>query len=273
MKKMAEKFQPQMNPAMIGDIDCVLDQQLDIKVSVLFYSTLWVLILPTIYLNILVLQMLKREELSISLELKIFAITNIIASVYELVHHGILRFAFPASVKIGAWYCHIGSVLMAIEFFRNAIHSLSLSIYRYVFIVHMDKIKTDKQKQQLTWLIFAVKWTIIMTFTAKIVIFNVDEFSLFWTTFWTTVCNGKVLTQRPNRESANVTQFLKSLSERSFYRLTQEKSLITIFGNIEGNSAYPLQAFCIVVDILATAICTNILEGIFYHKTAKYMKA
>ena len=264
---MAEKFQLPMNKTMVGDADCVLDQQLDIKGSVLFYSTLWVLIFPTIYLNILVLQMLKREKLSISLELKVYAISNIIASVSGLVHHGILRFAFPASVKIGAWYCHIGSVLMAMEMWRESIHSVTLSVYRYVFIIHRDKIKDDKQKQQLTWLIFAVKWTIVITFTAKIVIFNNDEFALFWST----VCNGKVLIPREN--PANVTQFIKSLSERIFYRMTEEKALITLFGNVEGNSAYPLQAFCIVVDILIIALCTNILEGILYSKVAKYMKA
>ena len=264
---MAEKFQLPMNKTMVGDADCVLDQQLDIKGSVLFYSTLWVLIFPTIYLNILVLQMLKREKLSISLELKVYAIINIIASVSGLVHHGILRFAFPASVKIGAWYCHIGSVLMTIGMWRESVHSVVLSVYRYVFIIHMDKIRNDKQKQQLTWLIFAVQWTIIITFTAKFVIFNHDEFALFWTT----VCNGKVLIQ--SESPANGTQFIKSLSERFFYRLTEEKALITIFGNVEGNSAYPLQAFCIVVDILIIALCTNILEGILYSKVAKYMKA
>ena len=266
---MDASFQPRTNTTMADYGHYAGDSQLDIRVSFLFYSTVWVMMFPSLYLNILVLQMLKREKLCFSLELKVYTIGNIIASIWGLVHHGILNFAFPASVKIGSWYCHVGSVIMVLGMWRNAIHSFSLSVYRYVFIVHRDKIVNEKQKQQLKLVIFAAEWTFIIIFMAKNVIFNKDELALFWNT----VCNGEILTQQIQENPANLTQFFESLSERSFYRKTKDNALITVFGNVEGTSAYPLQAFCIIADVLILAMCTNILEGILYRRVAKHMKA
>ena len=265
---MGPSFQLPVNKSMESEIECTEDSQLNTIVSVIYYSTLWVLIFPTLYVNILVLKMLKREKtLSISLELKANAVCNILASIFELAHHGFLNFAFPASVTLGDWYCHTGSVIISLGQWRECIHSLTLSVYRYVFIVHAEKIADDMQKHRLTWIIFAIKWTIVTAFAAKLVIFNKDEFILIWTT----VCFGNTMTQRET--PASFTQSLKGLSERVFYRLTNKGELITVFGVVTGKLAYPLKAFCVVNDVLVIATCTNILEGLFYSRVSKFMKA
>ena len=264
---MGQHFQLSVNKSMESEIECAEDSQLNTTVSVIYYSILWVLIFPIFYMNILVLKMLKREKLSISLELKANAVCNILASILDLAHHGVLNFAFPASVTLGDWYCHVVSVLISLGQWRECIHSLTLSVYRYAFIVHAEKIAHEMQKQRLALTIFAVKWTLVTSFAAKLVIFNKDEFILIWTT----ACFGNTMTQQEN--PASLTQSMKGLSERFFYRLTDKGELITVFGVVTGNLSYPLKAFCVFNDVLAMATCTNILEGLFYSRVSKFMKA
>ena len=252
---------------MEGETKYEVDDELDIVASVTFYTIQCMLVFPAIYVNILVLQMLKREEFSFSLELKIYAIHNILETIFGLANQGLLKFAFPASINIGDWYCHVGSVLMAFGMWRGALHSLTLSLYRYVYIVYKEQIISDEQRQRIMWIISIVKWTIVSAFTIKFVIFNKDELVLFWTS----VCNGNVLNQ--SARLVNGTQYMEMLFERVFYRIEKDnRTLITIFGAVTGNLAYALKAFCVIIDVFIVVTCSNLLEGLLYYRVAKYME-
>jgi hypothetical protein len=245
------------------------DMEINFAVFVSFYVGQWILLFPTLYVNILVLRMLKRDDLSISLELRIDSICNIIVSVFGLAHHGILKFAFPASENVGIWYCHLSSVFMAIGMFRQMIHSFTLSVYRYVFIMYSQHIPNDKRHNQVVWSIFAIKWLALCIFATKFVIFNKDEFVLFWTT----VCNGNYKSIQPRSET-NVNS-VEYLMERNFYRMTKDddRALITIFGNVEGHFVFPLQALCVILDIIFYATCLNLLEGYLYLRISKFKES
>jgi hypothetical protein len=213
--------------------------------------------------------MLKRDDLSISLELKVYSIQNNIASVFGLVHYGVIKFAFPASENVGTWYCHLSSLIMSIGMFRELIHTFTLSVYRYVFIIHRENISTDKLRNRITWAIFVTKWLAVCMFSAKFVIFNKDEF----VSFSTRVCMGDYKSIQPTN-NADISQ-LENVLERVFYRVTKtdDRALITIFGNVNGHAAYPLKAFCVIVDIFIIATSLNIMEGFLYTRIANFMKS
>ena len=212
--------------------------------------------------------MLKRENLFISMEIKIYCIYNIIESIIGLVHYGILIFAFPASVHLGPWYCHTFSVIMSIGMYRGLMHSLTLSVCRFIFIIYREKLTTEKQRKQVTWLVLVVKWFAVLIFSTKLVIFNNYEFVLFWTS----VCDGSYI--NPQTKQVNSTT-IEDVAERIFYMLSKDddKALITIFGNVHGGFAYVLQAFCVILDGFTMVTCSNLIEGFLYSKIAKYMKS
>jgi hypothetical protein len=245
------------------------DMKINFSVSVIFYVIQWILLFPTLYVNILVLRMLRRDDLSISLELRMDAIYNILVSVFGLVHHGILKFAFPASENVGIWYCHLSSVFISIGMFREMTHSFTLSVYRFVFIMYREHITDDKRKNKVVLAIFAIKWLFVFIFATKFVIFNKDEFALYWNS----VCMGNYKSIQPRNET-NVNE-LEYLMERMFYMKTKDddRALITIFGNVKSNFAYPLQAFCILVDLIIIATTLNLMEGFLYSRIANFMKS
>ena len=240
---------------------------LDTITSGVFYAIQCLLVIPTIYINILVLRMLKRDKFSIAVELKINSCGNIAVSIMSMVNQGIIKFAFPACQHLGSWYCHMSAILMAIGMFREAIHSLTLSIYRYVFIIYRERIQTEKDRIRVSWLIFYIKWIAVITFALKVFIFNKDEFAMYFSS----LCKGIIEKESGGVSNQTVLEFLE---ERSFYRVSQEDStvLITNFGNVNGNFAIVLKSFCVIVDILILGATLNLLEGFLYSRIAKFMK-
>ena len=266
---MEQECLTSMNKTLNNETICGNEQStLHLTVSVIFYVIQCVLLPLTLYVNILVLRMLKRENLFVSMEIKIYCIYNIIESIIGLVHHGILKFAFPASVHIGPWYCHAFSVIMTIGTYRVLIHSLTLSVYRYIYIIYREKLTTEKRRNQVTWLVLLVKWFAIFIFSTKFVIFGIDEFVLFWTSF----CDGSYI--NPPTKQAN-SSTLEYVGEHIFYRLSKDddRAIITIFGNVHGGLVYVLQAYCVIVDVFIMITCFNLMEGFLYSKIAKYMKS
>ena len=258
-----------INKSVNIETKCSNEQSnLDLTTSVIFFTIQCLLLPPTLYVNILVLRMLKRQKLSISLELKTGSIYNIISAIIALAHQGILMFAFPASALIGPWYCYFSSVVMAIGMYREVTQSLSISVFRYIFIIYQKKLTTEKQRKQVTWLLFIVKWFAILLFSTKFVIFNKDEFVLFWTT----ICDGSYV--NPDMKQDNTT-FMKEVTGRFFYNLSKDdnRALITIFGNVNGGLADVLKVFCVIMDVFIIGTSLNLMEGFLYFKVAKYMRA
>ena len=215
--------------------------------SGVFYAIQCLLVIPTIYVNILVLRMLKRDKFSIAVELKINSCGNIAVSIMSMVNQGIIKFAFPACHHLGSWYCHMSAILMAIGMFREAIHSLTLSIYRYVFIIYRERIQTEKDRIRVSWLIFYIKWIAVITFALKVFIFNKDEFAMYFSS----LCKGIIEKESGGVSNQTVLEFLE---ERSFYRVSQEDStaLITNFGNVNGNFTLAAQKVTQALSLFIT---------------------
>ena len=240
---------------------------LDIIVSSTYYAVQCLLIIPTIFVNMLVLRMLKRDQMHIAVELKVYSIGNIIVGIGSIINQGIIKFAFPACYHLGNWYCHLSTALMAIGMFRELVHSMTLSLYRYVFIIHNEKINTEKDRKRIGWLIFSIKWFTVIIFAIKVVIFNKDEFALYFAS----LCKGEV--EMSSGDQSNMTA-MEFLVERAFYRVPKEdnNAIVTNFGIIRGKLAILMKAFCVIVDALIMGGTLNLMEGFLYSRIAKFMK-
>ena len=242
------------------------EPQLNMNVSILFYVIQWFLFFPTLYVNILVIQMAKKEDLSISLELKVVSTIYIIASVCSVVYQGLIKFAFPVSILIGGWFCQISNVLMAAIMVQQLVFTFTICVYRYIFIIYRETCaETERIKRKVTWAIFVGKWIVLFIITAKYIIFD-PKYA--FVKFWTSVCNGDV--SKINR-NGTVMEYMKYYV--SFVRAEDDGSMITIFGRVEDPTlAILLQTFCIVADVMIFFTCSNLTEGIMYYRIAKLWK-
>ena len=114
MKPWLETVMLEMNNSILYrkelcNIEVEQLDHLDTITSVIFYAIQCLLVASTIYVNILVLRMLKRDKLSIAVELKVNSFGNIAVSIMSIVNQGIIKFAFPACRHLGSWYCHMSS--------------------------------------------------------------------------------------------------------------------------------------------------------------------
>ena len=117
------------------DSENIIEGGLNFTVSIIFYVLQWLLLFPTLYVNSLVFLMAKRESLSISLELMVVSAIYIVVSVCSVVYQGMIKFLFPVSHYIGDWFCETSNVLMSAVMFQQLIFTLSISMYRFVFII------------------------------------------------------------------------------------------------------------------------------------------
>ena len=255
----------------LGGVEIFSDeQQLDLTTSIWFYVIQWLLILPTLYLNILVFRMAMRDAVALSLELKVYSFCNILSSIYILVFMGVIKFSFPASSTVGSWYCHISNIALSLDMWRVTVFSTSVAVHRYIFIMYRETVKaSNKRENRVIWAILIAKWLILLVFTAKFIIFNdKDQFAKVWIT----VCNGEMIgSSLPDNSTLTPSEYI---AQNSFFVLTEDKSaLITLFGDIRtGAVAYFLMVLCIVVDVLILATTLNLGEGLMYYRIAKYMK-
>ena len=267
---MVQKHKTFIN-ASLGDMEFFGDeQQLDLTTSIWFYVIQWLLILPTLYLNILVFRMAMRDAVALSLELKVYSFFNILSSMYILIFMGVIKFAFPASSTVGSWYCHISNIALSLDMWRVTVFSTSVAVHRYIFIMYRETVKaSNKREKRVIWTILIAKWLMLLVFTAKFIIFNdKDQFAKVWIT----VCNGETIGSLPtNNSTLSMSQYM---AKNLFFVLTEDKSaLITSFGDISnGAVAYVLIVLCIIVDVLILATTLNIGEGLIYYRIAKYMK-
>ena len=154
--------------ANIGD-----ERQLNMTVSIIFYIIQWLLFFPTLYVNFLVIRMTNRESLSINLELRSISIIYIASSISSLIYQGMIKFLFPVSLLIGDWFCQTTNVFMSAVLMQQLFSTFSISIYRYVFIVHGDKYtRTKRVQRNVTWTIFIGKTVVLLLLTAKYIIFD-----------------------------------------------------------------------------------------------------
>ena len=252
-------------PANIGD-GC----QLNIIVSIIVYIIQWLLFFPTLYVNLLVIRMANRESLSISLELRSISVIYIVSSICILVYQGMIMFLFPVSLLIGDWFCETTNVFMSAVMWYQLFSTFSISIYRYVFIVHGDKYtRTNRVQRNVTWTICTGKIVVLFLVTAKYIIFDPKY---VFVKFWTGVCNGDILKDDMN-ESHNST-IIEYIEPTNFYvRSEENNSLITVFGVVENEVfGLVLRIICVIATLITLLTCSNLTEGILYYRIAKFWK-
>ena len=245
------------------DDNVVNEFPLNSSTSIIFYSFRLLMFFPTIYVNILVLRMSKREDLLIASELQMVSMIYIWTAFLSLIYHGVVEFAFPASIVIGDWFCSLSNVLMSAVMFQQLILTFTITLNRYVFTVFREKTtKTEKRQKRVIWAISVMKMIVILTLTAKFVIFD-DEHQ--YVKYWNSVCNGNMTVDKGQKHI---------LDEMQTYRQTKDThALITLFGNIENPSLkYTLQAFCIAADLIFILTCLNLTEGYLQYEISKFMK-
>ena len=174
------------------DIDDGLSNEfpLNSSTSIIFYCFRLLMFFPTIYVNILVLLMSKRENLLIASELRIVSMIYIWTTFLSLIYHGIVEFAFPASITIGDWFCSVSNVFMSAVMFQQLILTFTITLNRYVFTIYREKAtKTERRQKHVIWTISVMKMIVIFILTTKFVIFD-DEHQ--YVKYWNSVCNGNM---------------------------------------------------------------------------------
>ena len=265
MFKMERENQLFINRTRDTGIELTNEKQLDVTVSIISYILQWILFFPSLYINVLVYRMAQREKNSLSLELTVESICNILSTLFQLSFMGLIKFAAPASAILGGGYCHVTNIIMSFEMFRFLSTTFTITVYRYIFIIHSEKINSsEKLKNYTKCTIFSIKWLLLLLFTAKFVIFNGED---LFVKVWYSVCNGKEL-------GSSLRDTTRDTLKESFYILTEdEKFLLTIFGPVQNSAVILcLKVFCIVVDLLIIASMFNLTEGMFHFKIAKYLK-
>ena len=246
------------------------ERQLNMTVSVIFYIIQWLLFFPTLYVNLLVIRMTNRESLSIDLELRSISIIYIASSISSLIYQGMIKFLFPVSLLIGDWFCQTTNVFMSAVLMQQLFSTFSISIYRYVFIVHGEKYtQTNRIQRNVTWTIFIGKSVVLFFLTAKYIIF--DPKYLF-VKFWTGVCNGDIL--KDDMNGMRNSTVIEYIGEGFIHVRSEENySLMTIFGNVENQVfGLVLRIICVIISLITFLTCSNLTEGIMYYKIAKFWK-
>ena len=245
------------------------DFQLDLTVSFIFYGIQWFLFLPTVYVNSLVFRMAIRESLSISLELKVVSMIYIIVSVVSLIYMGLIKFAFPVSDTIGAWFCQISNIVMPAVMCQQLMLTFTVSVYRYVFIIHRESTTLNARRQrQVTWAIFTIKWIVLLILATKFIVFAEN---CLWVKIWTRICEGDLKCQITQNQNGGI---VDDVSHKLFYmRTNNNTALYTTLGNVENDiAAYVLQGFCVIVDVISWMVFSNLTEAFLYFKCAQFMK-
>ena len=230
--------------------------------SILFYVILWLALLPVLYINILVFRMAKRETMILSWELKVDSICNILSTIHHLFVIGIFKFAIPASVNLSEWYCIVSEIIASFDIFRHLTMTLSIGVYRYIFIMH-GALMSAKRKKRIKRTLFATKALLLVLFTSKFVIFSGKG------KFWSSVCN-----KGEPGLTANHEFYLGWFPAEMFYTEPPgQHAIITIFGLVEhGALAVSLQVFCIIVDLLILVSILNVTEGVLHYRIGTFLK-
>ena len=241
----------------------------DLKVAILFYVIQCLLFVFTLYINILVHRMARREKMVLSWELKVDSTCNILSSIHSLILMAIGKFASPPSVIFGEWYCKASEVIMAFDLFRTLTFTFTIGVYRYVFIVRGEWINIyESRKKLVKRTMFLIKMFFLVLFTAKFVIFNRNSPFI---ELWSHWCSEGVPHTTPR--NANSTTFILS-HEKHFYSVTPDgNAMVTLFGLIKnGGLSTSLKIFCIIIDILIFISILNVTEGVFHYRIGKFLK-
>jgi len=216
-----------------------------------------------IYVHLLVLQMLKREQFCFSNELRLYIYINIICIPLSVVfNNGIINFMYPAAEVIGIEYCHVTITFLAWNFQRFIVHSLVMALFKYIFTVHVESV-AQFGESKVRMIISSISW-IFPTLTAALHMTVKKEPDPI---FWLNLCYGY------DEHTSNGDQVEDNFWNRAkgYMCASDDYGLNTRFGRVTSETATILQILCFISLFVGSIVLSNIPEGFLYYKLAKHI--
>ena len=165
--------------------------------------------------------------------------------------------------NLGKWYCYLILPTILFGFFEMLFHSLYVSMYKYIFIVHSEtvtRIGKQKIKRILLWtyLIILVSWTVLLAIRE-----NFGSMKVFPNDVSCGVFHALGTSSRESDEQA-IQSIIRHLFSCSIDDLEQNK-LENIIVNIL------TKVFCTSQSIINILIGLNLLEIFFYLRIFGHM--
>ena len=133
-----------------------------------------------IYVHLLVLKMLKREEFSFGSELRVFIYVNMLCMpLLLLFNSGMVNLMYPAADVIGLAFCDITMTFLVFNVQRLFVHSLVIILFKYVYTVHHETVLRYGQGN-MNLLISSLSWAFPIIITASTMIVKKEVDPVFW---------------------------------------------------------------------------------------------
>ena len=215
-----------------------------------------------IYVNVLVLKMLKRERFSFGGYLRTYISWNIVLLIPFIVTNSIIVFMYPAAEEIGIEFCHVSMAFLYVNLHRFSVHSLVMSLFKYVHTVH-SRFVANVGEKKLSILIQSMAWIYILMATTVHMVpqKGIDIF------FWVNLCYGHDDTKGYGYQTEN------SFWNRamSYTCLTDDYGLNTRFGTVSSTTGTFLRILCFVSLAIGWIIISNVVDTVLYYKLYKYI--
>ena len=215
-----------------------------------------------LYLQIKIIKAIRREQ-SMAWEI------NMSHSIVMIVHY-ICSISIETTTYIipslsrytGMWFCHFALFLRGYGSTAIFAHSLLISIYKYIFIVHDEAVRKygkDKTKKLLFWII-----VIIPVFASVSLMWrpylHIGEYSAIYR------CG---LRQYPHTNHTKAYESIGDKLKLAFFCSINDNEVKNGFDYFLDISN---QVYCFVQTIIGFVVAINLLEIFFYVKIFRYMK-
>ena len=215
-----------------------------------------------IYVNVLVLKMLRREMFAFGDYLRTYTILNILLLVPAIVTQGIITLMYPAAEVIGIEFCHVSMTFSIGNDHRVLVHSLVMALFKYVHTVHSGFVANVGHKK-INILIQSIAWIYILIQTTNHMVpqKGIDPI------FWVNLCYGHDDTKGYGYQVENTAwnRF------KSYACLTDDYGLNTRFGAASSTTATFLHILCFVSLVSGLIVFSNVVDTVLYYKLYKYI--
>lgn len=130
-----------INGLLFQDIDLSHQPLQSPLIAIIFFFIKLILVCVGGYVQIKVWFLIKNEQSLTTEVVKVYIAALIVMCPYWLVFSTIVDFIHPVNQVIGHWFCAFGTFIMYLCFIIIAFNSFVVGLMRYLFIVHIEKVK------------------------------------------------------------------------------------------------------------------------------------
>ena len=215
-----------------------------------------------LYLQIKIIKAIRREQ---AMAWEINMCHSIVMIVHFLCSISIetTTYIMPSlSRYTGMWFCYFASFIRGYGASAIIMHSLVVSIYKYIFIVHDEAVRKygkDKTKKLLFWIILILPVFASVSFMWRPYL-HIGEDSAI---------NRCGLHQYPHINRTKALESIGDWLKLAFFCSIDDNDVKNGFDYFLDVSN---QVYCFVQSVVGIVITANILEIFFYWKIFRYMK-